>query len=268
MAILTMLNQKGGVGKSTTTFHLGGTLAKRGMRVLIVDNDPQSSISQGIVGPLATSALDPGETIAALYRGDPVVPASLVRTTDFPGLDFIAGSEYAGEYNRPHPHSQPWQLQESLVEALRELSGDYGMILIDCPPTLQLASWAALAASDGIIVPLQAEDYGSQGLAAVNRSIELVRATVNPDLRVIGYLLTMFGKTILHAQYAGVLRETYGSMVFEATIPSVIGVPEATAARKPIAFHKPRSVGSKAFAALADELLARLESASPVVEAA
>src|SRR3954451_7234066 len=99
-----MLNQKGGVGKSSTTFHLGGTLARLGRRVLIVDNDPQSRLTQGLIGPDATSRLDPGGTIAALYRGDPVYPATLVLPTAFDNLHLLPGSEHAGEFNRPHPH--------------------------------------------------------------------------------------------------------------------------------------------------------------------
>ena len=101
MAIITMLNLKGGVGKSSTTFHLGGTLARRGRRVLLVDNDPQSSLTQGLYGPDATAALDPAATIAALYRRDPVPPEGLVQATDFENLHLLPGSWAADAYNRP-----------------------------------------------------------------------------------------------------------------------------------------------------------------------
>ena len=259
MPIITMLNQKGGVGKSSATFHLGGTVARQGRRVLLVDNDPQSSITQGLIGPDATAQLPPGETIAALYRGEPVYPASLVRPTAFANLDLLPGSEHAGEFNRPHPHAEPWELQVSLVEALGELRGQYDLILIDCPPTLQMASWAALAASDGLIVPVQPEDYGSQGLAAVRRSIELVRQTINPRLRIIGLLITMYqGRRAVHQLYEKTLRELYGGEVFTTPIPHSADIPEATMLRKPIAWHKPRGAAAKALEALAAELLAQL----------
>jgi chromosome partitioning protein len=261
--VITMLNQKGGVGKSSTTFHLGGTLAKLGRRVLLVDNDPQSSLTQGLIGPDATAQLPPAETIAALYRGDPVYPASLVRPTAFANLDLLAGSEHAGAFNRPHPHAEPWELQVCLIDALEELRPRYDLIIIDCPPTLQMASWAALAASDGLIVPVQPEDYGSQGLAAVRRSIELVRETINPRLRTVGLLITMYnGRRAVHQLYEKTLRGLYGAEVFATPIPYAAEIPEATMLRKPIAWHKPRGATAKALELLARELLGRLEPGS------
>ena len=255
-----MLNQKGGVGKSSTTFHLGGTVAKLGRRVLLVNNDPQSSLTQGLMGPDATTRLDPGETIAALYRGESVYPASLVRPTAFENLHLLPGSEHAGEFNRPHPHTEPWELQVSLVEALEELRTQYELIMVDCPPTLQMASWAALAASDGLIVPVQPEDYGSQGLVAVRRSIDLVRETINPRLRIVGLLITMYnGRRAIHQLYDKTLRQLYGDEVFTTPIPYAAEIPEATMLRKPLAWHKPRGATAKALGALAGELFARLE---------
>src|SRR3954452_10708825 len=250
-----MLNQKGGVGKSSTTFHLGGTVAKLGRRVLLVDNDPQSSLTQGLIGPDATAQLPPSETIAALYRGDPVYPASLVRKTAFANLDLLPGSEHAGEFNRPHPHVEPWELQVSLVEALDDLCRHFDLIMVDCPPTLQKASWAALAASDGLIVPVQPEDYGSQGLAAVRRSIDLVRETINQKLCIIGLLITMYnGRRAVHQLYEKTLRDLYGHEVFATPIPHSADVPEAIMLRKPLAWHKPRGAAAKAMEALAGEL--------------
>jgi chromosome partitioning protein len=259
--IVTMLNQKGGVGKSSTTFHLGGTVAKLGRRVLLVDNDPQSSLTQGLIGPDATTRLSPGETIAALYRGEPVYPASLVHQTAFENLSLLPGSEHAGEFNRPHPHTEPWELQVSLVDALQDLRAQHDLILVDCPPTLQMASWAALAASDGLIVPVQPEDYGAQGLAAVRRSIDLVRETINRRLRIVGLLITMHNaRRAVHRLYEKTLRQLYGDEVFATTIPYAAEIPEATMLRKPLAWHKPRGATAKALEALAGELLARLDA--------
>ena len=263
MAIITMLNLKGGVGKSSTTFHLGGTLARRGRRVLLVDNDPQSSLTQGLYGPDATAALDPAATIAALYHGDPVPPEGLIRTTDFENLHLLPGSWAADAYNRPDPHAEPWELQIALVEPLTAVAGSYDLVLIDCPPTLHVPSWAALAASDGLIVPVQPEDYGSQGLAKVQESIDQARALVNPRLRVVGYVLTMVqGRRAVHQLYERTLRHGYGDAFFAATIPHAADIPEATMLRKPVIWHKPRGAAARALDALADELLARL--AGPV----
>src|SRR5262249_21667645 len=182
-------------------------------------------------------------------------------------LDLLPGSEHAGEFNRPHPHAEPWELQVSLVEALGELRGQYDLILVDCPPTLQMASWAALAASDGLIVPVQPEDYGSQGLVAVRRSIELVRRTINPRLRIVGLLITMHNaRRSVHQLYEKPLRELYGSEVFATIIPYSADIPEATMLRKPLAWHKPRGATAKVLESLAEEFLARLESDSTTTE--
>ena len=175
MPVITTLNQKGGVGKTSTCHHLAGTLALMGRRVLLVDNDPQASLSQGFWGPQATLALDPAATIATVYAGNRVLPEQVIQPTGIPGIDILPGSQQATDYNVPRPHEAPWEMQDCLREILSEVRDRYDLVLIDCPPNLHLCSWAALVASDHLIVPLQPEDYGRRGLSPCKTRCRLSR---------------------------------------------------------------------------------------------
>lgn len=258
MAVITLLNQKGGVGKTSTCHHLAGTLAQIGRRVLLIDNDPQSSLTQGLWGPAVARALDPSETLAAVYSGD-VFPEQVVRPSGVGGVDLVAGSRVVNDWNLPRPSEAPYEAQTCLRSFLSSVRDSYDLVLIDCPPNLCLCSWAALVASDALIVPLQAEDYGAQGIMDVQDSVALVTAGPNPDLRLLGYLITMFNpRKTVHKMYEQRLRELYGSDVFAAVIPHAADYPEAIAYRKPVAMYKPRGAASKAVRALADEMTARM----------
>jgi chromosome partitioning protein len=260
MITITMLNQKGGVGKTSTTHHLSGTLALLGQRVLLLDNDPQSSLSQGFWGPAAALELDPSETIAALYRGDRPFPDQVIKPTGIARLDLVPGSEHATRFNVPEPESADPEARECLRDFLADVSDRYDLVLIDCPPNLHLCSWAALAASDFIIVPIQPEDYGAQGLASVQRSIRRVQETANPSLELLGYLFTMVGKKTIHQLHEKTVRANYGADVFDAKVPDAVHFVEAITARLPIGQYKPKGAAAKAIRALADEVLQRIEA--------
>jgi chromosome partitioning protein len=260
---LVLLNQKGGVGKTSTCHHLAGALAKRGRRVLLVDNDPQASLTQGLFGPQATRQIPAEQTIAACYAGMRPFPSDLVRSTSIVGVDLIPGSRHAARYNLPAPHEEDYETRHGLVDFMAEAREGYDVVLFDCPPNLHLCSWAAMVTSDALVVPLQPEDYGAQGILDVQESVAMVRATDNPNLVTLGFLITMFhARKTLHKEYEATLREAYGPTVFTTTIPNAIDFPEAIANRKPISDYKPKGAAAKAMAALADELLDRL-SASP-----
>lgn len=259
MSVVTLLNQKGGVGKTSTTHHLAGTLAQIGQRVLVVDNDPQASLTQGFLGPQATRLIPGNQTVAEIYSGMEPFPEQVIRPTGIEGIDLIAGSKLAARYNVPEAHLAGYELQTAMREFLGLVRDRYGIILIDCPPNLHLCSWAALAASDYLIVPLQAEDYGAQGIIEVQESIDLVTSMVNPGLELLGYLLTMFNPRLgIHQLYEGTLRASYGSMVFRTTIPIATDYKEAIASRKPISHHKTKGAAAKAIKALASEVLGRI----------
>jgi chromosome partitioning protein len=257
---VALLNQKGGVGKTSTAHHLAGTLAAAGRRILLLDNDPQASLTQGLLGPQATRDLDPAETMAAAYAGD-AVPERIIRRTDIAGIDLVPGSRHAMKYNVPEPWAAGRDLQLGVREVVEAVRDRYDLILIDCPPNLHLASWAALVASDFVVVPLSPEDYSSQGIVDVQESVTLVAELANPGLAILGYLLTMVQpRRAIHKMYEETLRAQYGADVFETRVPHAAEFPEAIAYRKPISHYKPKGAAAKAIRALADELLARVEA--------
>ena len=260
---IAMLNRKGGCGKTSTCHHLAGAFAREGRRVLLVDMDPQASLTQGLFGPQLTEGLDPAGTVAGLFddRRDPD-PDDLIRPTAFEGISIVAGSNALDEYNIPRPH-EAGEVQLALRQFLRESRDRYDVALIDCPPNLSLCSWSALLAANNVVVPVQAEDYGAQGIVYIQRAFDAAMAYHNPQLRLAGYLVTMFNKTLgIHAAYNHQLRTLYGEQVFEATVPLAKDFKEAVAARQPVAYYKPRSAAAKAVKAVADELVARAADAA------
>lgn len=255
MQTIALLNRKGGVGKSSTTLHLGGTLAKRGHRVLLVDNDAQASLTQAAWGPRALQDLDPGRSIAAAYAGEPL-PEQIVHPWGLDNLWLIPGHQETEQFNLPLTDERQTGLS-CLKDVLRSTSDDFDFCLIDCAPNLNACSMAAMVAGDWVITPLQAEDFGSQGLVAVNRAIRQVGSA-----RILGYLLTMFNPRLgIHQAYSRSLRELYGDLVLRTVVPISTAYKESVAARLPISHFSPRSAAAKIFVSLADEIEQRIREA-------
>jgi chromosome partitioning protein len=262
MTVITALNQKGGVGKTSTCYHLAGTLALAGRRVLLVDNDPQASLTQGFLGPQVTRRLNSVETVAAVYQQE-AIPDQVIRPSGITGIDLLAGSRLAASYNVPDPHMAEWPLQAALRDFLADVRDRYDIVMIDCPPNLHLASWASLVASDALVVPLQPEDFGAQGIADVQDSIDRVVAGPNPGLKLLGFLITMASTRLaVHKGFEQLLRTHYGAAVFETTIPISADFKESIVQRKPVALYKPRGAAAKVLQALAEEVAARLAGAA------
>jgi chromosome partitioning protein len=258
---VSFVNRKGGVGKTSTVHHLAGPLSRKGLRVLLVDADPQSSLTQGLLGPEALRGLDPRETIAALFdEAGGLPPADLLRPTGLPGVDLLPGSERMFDHNHP----RPWEagpLQFAMRDALADLDHMYDLVLIDCPPHIQLVAWSALVAAHGVVVPLQPEDYGAQGLVSIQDTIEQVQSLANPGLVLIGFLVTMYNKALsVHVTYEANLRAIYGEDAFALTVPLAKDFKEAVTLRKTVSAYKPRSAAAKAIDTLADELLERVDA--------
>jgi chromosome partitioning protein len=257
--VVCLLNQKGGVGKTSACHHLAGVFARDGRRVLLIDNDPQASLTQGFWGPDATRRVGRAEGVAALYDDALTpIPEVLIRATGFDRISIVPGSRALTPYNMLPREDWPGQ-EGGIRDFMAEARDAFDLVLIDCPPNLHLCSWAALVASDALVVPLSPEDYGAQGIADVQESASLVKAGPNPGLRLAGYLLTMVDKRLgIHLAYETLLRELYGPAVFANALPLAKDFKEAVAARKPISHHKPKGAAGKAAKAVADELLERV----------
>jgi chromosome partitioning protein len=261
MPIISAVALKGGVGKTTLTHMIAGALALCGRRVLCLDNDPQGSLSSGMFGPGAVEAMDPGGTIAALYAGLDPLPGQVIRPSGIDGIDVVAGSQAAGEFNVPKPHLASADVQACLRSFLAEVAGDYDAVLIDNPPNLCAATWAAMIASDFVIVPSVPEDYGSASLSPVFESVRLVASGPNPRLHLLGLVLTLVQPRLaVHQVYEAMLREVYGGAVFSARIPLAADIKEAISRRRPVTHTKPRGASSKAFKALVEEIDRRVAS--------
>src|SRR5262249_22310298 len=157
--------------------------------------------------------------------------------------------------NVPAPHKTPYEVQARLRDFLTQVAGSYDVVLIDCPPNLHLCSWAAMAAAGHLLVPVQPEDFGAQGVQDVLASAAGVRAVINPELAPARFLVSMYqaGRAV-HQMYVEHLREAHGDAVFAAMIPESVDFIEAVTARKPVGFHKPRGAAAKVVRAVAEEL--------------
>jgi chromosome partitioning protein len=276
---VAMINRKGGCGKTSSVFHIGGCLALRqGRSVLLVDADPQASLTQGFFGSAAAGQIPKRETLAALFDDTREPRAEeMIKPTSIEGLSIVCASPQLDQYNVPVPtlngeaegefndllakHSA--RLQRSLPEFLKEVADRFDLVLIDCPPNLHLCSWSALLASDFVVVPVQPEDFGAQGITQVQKAIDLAIEKYNPRLRLLGYLVTMHQRRLrVHSVYNRQLRGLYGDQVFTATVPAQKDFKEAVALHQPVSQYKPHSLAGQAIEEVAKELLARTEVVS------
>jgi chromosome partitioning protein len=259
MKTVAFVNKKGGVGKSSCVMHLGAELARRGIRTLLVDVDSQASLSQGLLGRDAL-AMHPSATLAGLYDSAGSSMVNLVMEIGRPRLALVAGHDRMTHYNVP----DPWTTGEDqfiLRDGLAEVEDDFDICLLDCPPHVQFCAWSALVAADGVVVPCQLEDFGIQGVAAILDSLDHARLSANPRLRLLGILPTMVAKSLsIHTSYGEDARAAFGEDVFSATVPASTDYKVAVTLRKAVVEHKPKSLAAKSMAAVADELLDRLQA--------
>jgi chromosome partitioning protein len=251
-----VLNRKGGVAKTSTCFHLAGALAKAGRKVLLADLDPQNNLTEALLGAQAEN-LHPSRTVAALFGDEPPDdPAALILPSSIPGVSVLPGSAAIEHESMGDPAGDDRNtVFRDFLDLVRD---DFDVCLVDCPPNLLIGTWAALVAGDGIMVPVVPEDYGAQGLRKLNQALERVRRTANPDLKLLGYLISMTNpKLAVHKAYTERLRGVFGEQVFRVEIPLSVDCKMAVTAGTPVGFHKPRSAAAKAFVALAEELRER-----------
>ena len=252
--IIAITNQKGGVGKTTTTINLGAGLAETGKRVLLIDLDPQGNASTG----LGVSADDREMSTYDLLLEEASVLDVIKETTIdnlliSPATTDLSSADIELVSNEKRSHL----LRDALRDvALSSLNLDY--ILIDCPPSLNLLTVNALVAADSVLIPLQSEFFALEGLSQLLLTVREVRQAANPDLRIEGVVLTMYdSRNNLSRQVEADARENLGELVFKTMIPRNVRVSEAPSFALPVLMYDPTSKGSRAYRNLAAELIKR-----------
>lgn len=249
--ILGIINQKGGVGKSTTAVNLAAALGSAGKQVLLVDLDPQGNATSGL-------GIDKGEIARCMYDlllndtplQEVIIPDVATGLDLIPATINLAGAEVelVSEMAR----------ENRLKDTLGALRGKYDYILIDCPPSLGLLTVNALVASDKLIIPIQCEFYALEGVTKLLDSMKRVKSRLNPSLDIFGILLTMYdGRTMLARQVAKEVRGFFGKQVFETIIPRTVKLSEAPSYGLPIIEYDPHGRGAESYTALAKEVITR-----------
>jgi chromosome partitioning protein len=255
--IISLANQKGGVGKTTTAINLGTALAAIGERVLIVDLDPQGNASTGLgIDRRSRNVSTYDVLIGEAPLRDAVVPTAVPRlhiaasTMDLSGLELELGSS----------KDRAFRLRDAIAALNTNVSepADYTYVLIDCPPSLNLLTVNAMAASDAILVPLQCEFFALEGLSQLLQTVEQVRTTLNPNLSIHGIVLTMFdSRNNLSNQVVADVRQFMGAKVYNTMIPRNVRISEAPSYGKPVLVYDLKCSGSEAYLKLATEVIQR-----------
>jgi chromosome partitioning protein len=250
--VISMVNQKGGVGKTTSTVSLGAALAGYGRRVLLVDFDPQGALSVAL-------GMNPNEMELSIYNlltqndchiGDVIV------NTRVPGLDLVPSNIdlSAAEVQLVSEVGREYSLQRVLAPIIN----DYDIVLIDCQPSLGLLTLNALTASTEVIIPMECEYFALRGVAMLKDTIDKVVSRLNPNLRIVGVLPTMYDPRTLHSrEVLESVTGAFGETVFSTTINRTVKFPDSAVAGEPITSFAPNSSGAEAYRRLAREVLAR-----------
>jgi chromosome partitioning protein len=255
--VLAVVNQKGGVGKTTTAINLSAALALEGLRTLLIDCDPQANSTGGYGFPRD----DERKSIYDILAGD-ITLAEAILPTEIETLWLVPSSKnlIGANVELIQQERRAFKLREAL-ETERE---KYDYIVLDCPPALDLLTLNALVAADRLLVPMQAEYFALEGISELIHTLERVRGAFNPGLEIEGVLLTMYDdRTNLSQQVRENLRDFFKDKLFKTAIPRNVRLAEAPSYGKPVQLYDPRSRGAESYRDLADELLSRNEVESP-----
>jgi len=247
--VVSITNQKGGVGKTTTSINLAACLVKRGQRILLIDMDPQGNATVGCGLHLEVGSVT---TIYDLLLNETTTSEAIIKSDS--GIDLItANGDLAGaQIELLNEIGRELRLKQALASAQK----DYDYIFIDCPPALNVLTINALVASDSVLIPMQCEYFALEGLSALISTVRKIRETLNPQLKIEGLLRTMFdGRNSLSNEVSSQLQTHFGDKVYKTVIPRNIRLAEAPSYGEPVIKYDPSSRGAKAYLALADEIL-------------
>ena len=249
--VIAVANQKGGVGKTTTTVNLSASLASKAYKVLVIDIDPQGNATSG----LGIDKQGVEKSIYDIFSEEDSL-ANIILPTEIHGL-FVAPAN--GDLVGTEIELVSRQGRESILrQEISKIQGSYDYILIDCPPSLGLLTVNALAAADSLLVPLQSEYYALEGISSLMHTMEVAKQALNRSLQLEGVVLTMYdARTNLSRQIETEARTHFGDTVFKTVIPRNIKLSESPSFGKPILLYDPNSIGAIAYKALADELVKR-----------
>ena len=260
--IISVANQKGGVGKTTTAINLAACLALSGQKVLIIDIDPQGNASSGLGVNLRENQKGIYELLAGNASLDQVIyPTEIDTLKIIPSNVDLAGAEIE-LVGRDHR-------EKILSMALNGVNAEYEFVVIDCPPSLGLLTLNALAVSRSVLIPMQCEYYALQGLSQLLKTLKRIQKSINPDLKVEGILLTMYdARTLLNGQVENHVKKYFSEFLMKTIIPRNIRLSEAPCHGKPIVLYANRSKGSDSYVELAQEVIQRTKGAivSPKTE--
>jgi chromosome partitioning protein len=254
--IVAVCNQKGGVGKTTTTINLGAALAEQGRRVLLVDFDPQGALSVG----LGIQPHDIDLTVYNLLMEQGTTPYDVLRKTQVDGMDLLPSNiDLSGaEVQLVHEVGREYVLGG----ALEPILGDYDVVMIDCQPSLGLLTINALASAHGVLIPLECEYFAMRGVALLQETIDKVSRRLNQKLQIDGLLGTMYDSRTLHTREVLTnIVNGFGDKVFHTVISRTVKFPDATVAGEPITRFDPGSMGASSYRELAKEVLERWRQA-------
>ena len=257
--ILSIINQKGGVGKTTTTINLAAGLALKDKKILVIDLDPQSNATTGL-GLLNSESSD--ETIYGVLNGTKKI-SEIIKKTQFQNLDLVSSNvDLSGlEVETASDSRRAFILKEQIMAYLKDFSDKYEYVFIDCPPSLSLLTVMALVASHSLVVPLQTEFFALEGLTQLMKTIDRIKINLNNELKIKGILLTMYDKrNKLSSQVEKEARDYFKEKVYSTVIPRNVRLSEAPSHGVPVLIYDKLCSGSKSYFNFAEEFLNKQET--------